>query len=635
MTSIPRKIWTGVQRAWGHDASKDPTKSTWILALIVSSIGFASYLAIARGYRDEPIVGLAFYLCGIGLLAAVVFTTPKTAKWRTVFLGAGLMAWGVLYFAEVLTSFWSNPNATSFAVGGLIPGNDAAGWLESSWALIQHKRLDGMGLRRPLDSSLRSMFLLFGQNLQNGITITAFVSALACVLAVVQVQKTFGWLIAAIFFLSTAVMIKSHVPLVMSELHGFAFGCLAFSCLWISSTNKNLILYWGLGLAFMSIGLEVRPGPMFISLGILVYGLSASQYSSYSRVTFVIVGLLAAGLGFFWSNLLTFYWSDSIRLSHPQFAYTFYGMVRGGLGWESALHELSGLGESEIFREGMAILVENPMMFLSFFGNELVNFFRLFIRYELGISRILFAIGMVWLVWHWNNRLGRLLLLTSLGIWLSSPFLMLDGGERVFAATYPFIAMVPILGIILVIRLMKSDYPIDSLDIQSIDARAENQRVSSLVILGLISVIAIPLVLPIIMIEVSGTERRAISETFGMCPESKESLLINGRNSVLLRVWPDQKGRGDAVPDLTQSTLLRTLPNDGGDGQDGGIYNWIRGQVAPYTIVAVSDPGAKIGIVYVVLQGTLLSDTEKGTTLCISNDPSTPTTKSYLGVITS
>ena len=592
---------------------------TWIVVVVGATVSF--WLLLARHsweFMSFPSgqSNTWIYIFGFVALLGTVYSDYRRFLVAYKVFSIVLFIVAVCLFAIFINNFWTNPTKNSFVVGGLIPGNDAAAWLQSAWHFLQVGEISGMGVRRPLDTGLRALVLVIAGNLQASIAFTAFIAGLVSLISAVQVRNSFGWLAGAGFYVTVLLLICHHLPLSMTAVHGFIFGNIAFSCLWQAATKESAIL-WLLGLATLGIGLDLRPGPFLILPGVLCFGFVAIVRCRQQKLGYVVMSMFAFGAGYLCSGLVTQLWVSGDSLLHENFPYHLYGMAVGGQGWESALRDYPGITPSELIKKSLEIMVGQPGLFLGFYTEQLVEFFRLFIRYEMGMSRIVTAISIVWLFCHRREPLAQLLILGGIGIWVSAPFLMMDAGDRVFATVFPFFAILTAISISIAIRVIA--YGLSPKAVQYFKCIRQGKRRNStnLAVLASLS-IALALIAPTLAIALSEYPYHADKFNKAACHSYEKSIVVSGTNSAMLKIVRNRDPISIRVPILTRSLLLKTLPVDGGDGQNGEIYRAINNLTAPYTLLTTYDV-ERIRRLYIVVREDLLNGAKFEATLCVNN----------------
>jgi hypothetical protein len=158
-------------------------------------------------------------------------------------------------------------------------------------------------------------------------------------------------------------------------------------------------------------------------------------------------------------------------MAHSNFSFTLYGLAVGGKGWlqiYSDHPEIRAMSSERIaaqymYELAMQAIVTNPKLFISAYLQGLVDYWLHFFQFieeikpqghEGDISDIklvpLFKVLSVLAIIGWvvraRDRRMQQLLFVMVGVFVSAPFLS-EGGARVFAATMPYIAVCPAMGL--------------------------------------------------------------------------------------------------------------------------------------------------------------------------------------------
>ena len=362
----------------------------------------------------------------------------------------------VLIYVNTLEIFWHDPRKSYFLIGGLVPSSDADSWLTGGWRLLLSSTLAPFDERRPINAALHALRLFLTGDLQLSILLTTLIAGAASVFAAVSIRESLGWVAATVFFFVSLTMIEEYLPLTMTETHGYIFGSLAIGLLWRTVVDRSLLTF-AFGLALLSISLNARSGPFIILPTVLLWGVLNLTYRDKRSYLVFLVGSLGIAIGFLVSKLFVILWGASEHIQQANFALTFYGMVVGGKGWEQALFDhpdiigpgFGGNQETqiaiELYRIALREFVNNPMAFISYYLNQLTYFVHLFMKYDLGLSRLTTFIAAIWVLFRWREPLPQLCILMFIGILLSAPFLMEDAGVRPFAPVFPVLATIPAL----------------------------------------------------------------------------------------------------------------------------------------------------------------------------------------------
>ena len=291
--------------------------------------------------------------------------------------------------------------------------------------------------------------------------------------------------------------------------------------------------------------------------------------------------------GFIVSLLVNQIWSSSSQI-HSNFALHLYGVVSGGRGWEAALTDHPGLNTQQIMMVSLKMFFEKPSLFFWYYLGELYEFVRLFVRYEMGLSRVLFLVGVFWLLLARKQVTSQLLLYSVCGIWLSAPFLMDDAGKRVFAVAYPVFGLLMGLATTALVKIVVSGpKAIAELADCAMMPRVEPEQDRLwLVVSGFACIVgfcSVPLI--------AGTQWRVPASNLvnATCPPTAIFIEENGLNSVRLEVLPDNQPVQRYPHEIQVSQFTQTIPNDRGDGSGGQVYALLHKETEPFALVMIYD----------------------------------------------
>ena len=415
------------------------------------------YQTAASGFRFLNMETVETVLYG-GIIgtALVLSVLPEKRCLIRCFIAIVIGSAAILLYSNALELFWLAPENNYFLIGGLVPTSDAKSWLSGGWQLLETGTISEDDQRRPINAALHALRLYTAGSFQGSLMLGAVVCAAASLYAAYALRSSLGWPGAAVFLIFSFWLIREHLPLAMTEVHGFILGCLAFGCLWRAALIRSSLLF-GLGLVLLSIGLNARSGPFFVLPALLLWGTMNLVVGKRFSLKVLLVGTLAILSGFLVSTWFGWLWGSGDNIQQANFSLTLYGMAVGGKGWLQAFSDFpallkNGFGggrEAEIaqflYAESLKEIIGQPGRFIRYFLAELWEFMYLFLKYDLGVSRIAMALAGLWIIVRWRDRLAQMGILIFLGIFLSAPFLMDDAGVRPFAPVFPVFAAVPAL----------------------------------------------------------------------------------------------------------------------------------------------------------------------------------------------
>ncbi len=389
-----------------------------------------------------------------GLLASVVAKDASMKARRGLAMVATASC--VAIFALPLSLDWGHDTTSGSIIGGLIPYSDAAGYMAGAWHLLAEESLNHWNMRRPLNAALHALrWVLAGGDMATSLALVAWLTGLGSTLAAAFLRRDIGWAAAVLFVLAWLSYVAEWLPLTLSESHGSLLGVIGFALIWRSAGDRSPLTF-GLGMAVLSLALAARAGPFLMLPTLLVWGVLYLGRSPRGRVSLAAIGFLGLALGQSVSRFFNALWSDSTNAVYSNFSYTLYGMTAGGKQWNAVYADLPEIfqttaGESselaaKIYQAALDNFLAEPGLLLGFLGRELARFPSFLVTSPMipADSRDfwigLLIVGGLWMLATWRRPVSGLLMAGLVGIWLSSPFLMLDGGHRVFAPGVPWIA---------------------------------------------------------------------------------------------------------------------------------------------------------------------------------------------------
>lgn len=422
----------------------------WLIAIMVLSKVVGTYLSVkpyaiqVHGYINTAINALVLpcNISRIPVLGSIIF-------FILLLSGLGLLAWD-----------WNVGRSVSLAVGGRYQISDSMMYWLCSNSLLDfgsfgHPLTTGEWCQRRAiyPTFLSGIVWLAQRNIFAVLLAQAVIVSLAIYMVIRRGSNYFGLigaLLCAVLLFKYAMV--DLFTLTMTENAGLIFGCVGLACLLIASERQSWIWMMS-GIAILSIALNARAGAFFVLPSLVLWAGITSYLFKKNIFKWISLSLIAMLAGFVLQALLVIAVNGSPSSSHGNFSYTLYGLSVGGLGWQQVLidhPELSGsdaLMSKTIYAFAWNNFVVHPQLFL----NGLLKNISIFITSgtygfeKLGVWSELIKVCW-WLAWipliiNWRNPSYLLIALSSLGIVLSAPLLIGDGGARVFAASVAVDAM--------------------------------------------------------------------------------------------------------------------------------------------------------------------------------------------------
>ncbi len=369
---------------------------------------------------------------------------------------------------------WHGWKANVSAIGGVVPIGDSAGHYMSAQTFLRESFLDAEAQRRPLNTIMTSLWLyLSGDNFKHLLLIQALAFSAAAFLASAVASALHGFRAGLLLFAFLLVFAEPYLPTTLSETNGIIFGTLALVGFLFGLYRGSFTLFC-LGALFLAMGLAIRPSALLVLPCVVVAGAVIIGTDRIKRLLVVacLVGaiLIPSGTSFLLNRTM----SHHDGALNANLAYTVYGLVTGGNGWEQYGRDyplaLKGLPEREqsqvILRATRQHFAEHPIdlvrglvkgqvlgplqtfaqiVRLAFLGAA-ADPVRIIPPAAIAIISLCFA-GVLWcqsvsrtLVLFRNGNFRLFFTLFLAGYLISIPFFYKDGGLRLHAAILPVLS---------------------------------------------------------------------------------------------------------------------------------------------------------------------------------------------------
>jgi hypothetical protein len=359
-----------------------------------------------------------------------------------------------LIFSMQLSYFWTSGFSGNMIIGGLLPFRDGFSYYSGASFLSDGYRISNIAAWRPMFTSFVSSLLFLTQhNLMWSMAILVGLLGTSCILSAYVIRNDFGKLAATLYIASLYFYIQHLVGILYTELLGLALGCLGFVIIW-SSVKSQRIDRLAVGLAVLVIAVSARAGTFFIFPVLVLWaGWAFRRQSRFSfrAATIAFVVVLSAFL--IANSVFSSFIVEPGKQSFGNFAFTLYGQVVGGAGYNYAIQRFATRDSDIIYRAAWKFFLTHPLSF--FIGAA--KAYRDFFFSNIGIFRYYSSsVHMVWsyLIWITGLILTAVGVVKSarkifepvysffiavfIGFLLSIPFLPpIDGGIRIYASTMP------------------------------------------------------------------------------------------------------------------------------------------------------------------------------------------------------
>jgi hypothetical protein len=390
--------------------------------------------------------------------------TAATRARDSVLAGIAIPA-ATFAFVVVLLEAWTKARSNGSYAGGIVPVSDAAAYLEGAEHLLVQGALNGWNSRRPLNAALlATRIALANGDFRGALLLQAALLGVTTTLAARALTKDFGRIAGFLLFAGLYVFGSIFVATTMSESLGLSLGALSFALLWHAMRTRRMAPL-ALGFAVCAMALNARSGAFLTLLCLLLWAaLTQAEPGTRNRVDTpsLLAALFGTGAGFGINSVIGSLYAGSPGGAHSNFSYTLYGLAKRGAGWEQAIvdfPELRTRGDAEaaavVYARSLALIRANPVDFVVGLARN-VECFVLSMSEKLSLGLLDGRVTAEWvfaLAWgsgaaylvvrafrvHGADRGLLMVGAATLGVAGSLPAIYMDGRERVFAASVPFL----------------------------------------------------------------------------------------------------------------------------------------------------------------------------------------------------
>ena len=350
-----------------------------------------------------------------------------------------------------LITLWGSAHTVDLAIGGFFQISDASGYAACANQMLDEgvganrvaTYFGGWCLRRPTyPVFLAALLGITGRNWLGLFLLQSVFVALSLTVLLRAVCRFAGPLAAFCVLGFTFAFAAGHAfPLTLSENLGLALGAVGLALLLdaVRLTDNRLLFF---AAASLSLALNARAGAFFV-LPMLLAGIFFQSRSWRSR--WITSAIVFAGMatGFALHFSLVAHFGGSLNASHSNFAHTVYGLSIGGKGWSQVYTDhaeiFKAYPEAEagrlIYQLAIKNIIDSPQLLLHALTKNLFQYLKIGPFSMVGL-RLLWWVGAWAIVLRWRDLPYRIIGLISVGTLLSAPFIVQDGGLRLFAATW-------------------------------------------------------------------------------------------------------------------------------------------------------------------------------------------------------
>jgi len=516
---------------------------------------------------DPETIQYILFVCGTFVILALSSNNFFRGVWAQRMLVTIASMSATLIYGNAVELQWTNPIPSYFLLGGVIPSSDAESWLMGGWRLLEQGRLSFADQIRPINAALHAFRLVVSGEYQASLVLAALTAGGASIFSAMMIRQSLGWIAAAVFFVFSFLLVRDHLNLATTEIHGYIFGVLAFGLLWGSAVHRS-ILFFSLGLALLSIGLNARTGPFFVLPSILIWGLIFFSSNTRQMIQASVWGVLGILSGFMLSKLFIVFWGFDVPMLYSNFAYTLYGMSTGGNKWTQVIVDYPHIVDipygaervREIYRLAIQVIQQDPFLLISYYCKQLWFFLASFMKYDLvkmpsvalyHVYQAATVVAGCWIIARWKEPLAQLGILMFLGVLFSAPFLMHDAGIRAFASIYPMFAVIPALTV--------------GFFAQQFDFQGREEKTLGVLVqkplwhISLIGICTLVIVSIGPVIAVNAYQQPILNSE--KCPTDPGSLILRGENAISVNIFDDQSLKSTKVPNIRRTDFFEKFPN--------------------------------------------------------------------------
>jgi hypothetical protein len=499
-----------------------------------------------------------------------LFSEPRPmGRGRLATIALALLAIGGSWLW--LAYLWNAGRTIDLAIASVFQVSDAGGWSQCSMNLLDTGRVSAMAqpwcFRRPIyPSFLATLFALTNRHWMPTLFLQA---ALVSTALFVLARSTTRWvgIVGGLATLCWAFFYAMHnaFPLTASENAGLAFGAIGLAFLTDGARLRSRpLLFWGT--ACLSIGLSARAGAFLALLALAGWGIGEACRDRKWGIRAAIAIFAGIAAGFVVHAAISYVFDGPSGQGQSNFSYVLYGLSVGGKTWSHIYKDHPeifnvGLEDPALARliYGFAIdnILAKPSVFLSALQSNLLLYlgdpmFDLPGSARFGYPSFFWWVGAVAIVFKFRDQTFRLIGLLSIGVALSTAFIIQEGGDRVLATTIPLTAVQAAIGIALTLRALAWLLPGTARATYASPLKPANWEI--VFSLGIFAAVILPL-----------TPFRALTapeifESKGCEVGEIEAIARLGRETQFLTILPSGSAASPLHFQVSYDTLIRGMP---------------------------------------------------------------------------
>jgi hypothetical protein len=370
--------------------------------------------------------------------------TRINRSWILVSLLGLLVIWS-------LFSRWYFQSSVGLAVGGLHQISDATNYWQCANSVLNggvgHDWKNWCG-RRPLYPFILAGIAWFGFQVPAYVLFlqAALVSAITVVF-LINISGLLGFLGGIVFVIALVNYMDAFLfGFTMSENLGFVLGVIAFGYFirW-TGTLRHIDIWFGV--FFLACSLLSRPGPILVIFFLCIWVVFVLNNLKRSLAT-IAVSISAVASAYIIPLIVSIILGIDHQSFHGNFSYSLYGLSIGGAGWSQVLTDYPSINLVPTDTERSALIYQlatdnilaNPAGILLGLIKGLDAYLRFgaygFNRLGLWstVTQLMWWVGFLIVLRNFRKPIFSLFLFTVLGSAISSPFIITDGGSRIFAS---------------------------------------------------------------------------------------------------------------------------------------------------------------------------------------------------------
>ncbi len=449
---------------------------------------------------------------------------------------------GLAAFTLPVLEYWITAHSHGNALVGFLPWADATEYFHCSETfLLGAQSAEHCGKRPFYVAFFTDLLWLTGNRLQPALLLQATLVGTGAVLFIREVTRNLDGPAAlsayAVLYTFAAALCAG---LVMTENASLFLGLFAIALLWRSADTPQTTSFL-FGIALMAGALSARPGPMFVLPALLAWYYFYSEETSKKRLLTVALGVAVVILAMGYTALPISIAGGTIGSTHSNFSYTLYGLVTGGNRWQQVTidhpeffnQSIPGRAATDlVYEAAIESLITRPHLFILGYIKGIAHYLDDLFRFATAFKPLrLIGFLLPWIigVWaalkQWRQPRYALLLSLQAGIIISSPFIAIDGQNRVFAATVAVDALFVALGIVWISNRLTS--------------KTQLKTKTSTIQAPVISLVAyagvLALLLPVAMLAAIYPNALFAGHTPPSCERGQEAIVVRpGRSTLVL-----------------------------------------------------------------------------------------------------